>query len=234
MSVDIFLTLDIISFVMAGAILTFGAYRALQFRKAFNNEIFRDRALWTAAVLAAWIVPNDTQILFTDLPPPSGWDIPAALDLVTVALAIVLIIVVAVFIDRNVRAARDLDFFHRDTLNWRRLRLVVLVGAPLSLVVNLLVGFVLGNQVIWDITDVLLPATLIYGVAALLVAGHRVYNQPVKKYLRLMGIGFALLVATIPVSVPVLYDIILLLGSYFLYLSAASLYSLRGIDKARL
>ena len=230
MSIDFYLTTDIISFLVAGAILAFGAYRALQFRKAFNDPIFRSRALWTALVLAAWIVPNDTQILFNDLPPPTAI-IGVLADVVTVILAILLILVSVVFIDRNIRAARELDFFHRDSLGWEKLKLVAIVGAPASILLNLLGSVVLGNTILANLTFFLLPATLAYGVAALLLSGIRVHNRYMRRYLEFVGIGFILLIVTIPLAVPILYDVFLLLGSYFLYLSATSLYHLRDVQR---
>jgi hypothetical protein len=229
MSIDVILTVDLASFLAAAAILAFGAYRALLFRKAFNDSIFRSRALWTAAVLAAWIVPNDTQILFTDLPSPST-DLGIFFDAVTLVLAFVLIFVSVVFIDRNVRAALELDFFHRDSLGWQKLRLISIVGAPASLVANLLTNLVLGNTYLANLTLLLLTGTLAYGVAALLMGGLRVYNRYMRRYLQFVGLGFALLLVTIPLAVPILYDVFLLSGSYFLYLSATSLYHLREIQ----
>jgi hypothetical protein len=232
MSVDIVLSLDLASFGVAAVILGFGAYRALLFRRAFNDPIFRSRALWTAVVLAAWIVPNDSQILFTDLPPPSN-GLGVFFDVVTLVLAIVLIIVSVIFLDRNIKAAMELDFFHRDDLGWRKFRLISIVGAPVSLVANLLTNVVLGNSDLANLTLLLLTCTLAYGVAALLVGGLRVYNRYMRRYLQFVGLGFALLLVTIPLAVPLLYDVFLLSGSYLLYLSATSLYHLREIQESQ-
>ena len=228
MSIDVFLAVDLISFVAATTILAFGAYRAILFRRAFSDPVFRSRALWTAAALTAWIVPNDTQILFTDLPFPSS-GIPAFLAAITLVLAIWLIIVSAMFLDRNVRAAKELDFFHRDTLGWTRFRLVVLLGAPISLVANLFTNLVLENSDLANLTILLLTGTLAYGVLALLLSGLRVHNKYVRRYLVYVGLGFGMLLVTVPLTVPILYDVFLVLGCTFLYLSAVSLYHLRDI-----
>jgi hypothetical protein len=224
MSDEIYFVVDLISLILAGAILVFGASRALTFRRVLANGVFRDRALWTAVLLVLWIVPNDTELL--GYTASSSYPVPVLgiLFIPTVVIAFALIIAIVAFIDYNIRVGKELDFFHRDSLLWERTRILVYVATPLT--------FVLSGP----INGLGLPLVLGYAALALLVCGIRVQEKLMRKYLTYAGFGLIILVVgTILIPSPgpplgVIYDAAMIGGSFFLSLSSRSLSPLNRIQ----
>jgi len=222
MSNETYFIIDFVSFLLAAVILAFGALRALRFHRVLANETFRSRALWTAALLILWIVPNDTELLGYSSSASNYGATISLLYVPTVVIALVLIFAIIAFIDRNMRVSKELDFFHRDSLHWGSLRIIAYVAAPVCLLLG-------GNDILNIIGTIGLPLVLGYAALALWVSGARVRDRLMRSYLRYAGAGlFILVVGTIIVPSPgppygVIYDAFLLLGSYLLYFSARSL-----------
>jgi hypothetical protein len=234
MSDETFFLVDLAAYISSIVILAFGAYRALTFSRVFLGNVFRSRALWTAALLILWIVPNDTEFF--------AYQYSASLNSligisagVTIIIAWVLVVGTVVFIDRNILVARELDFFHRNSLRWGDLRLISYVGAPVSFAVSL-VGGATGNGIVQLAGNLGLSGVLGYASASLLVSGLRLSDLVMRRFLKYAGGGLVLLVATIAFPSPgpplgIVYDAFLVLGCLLLYLSARSLASLNRIGE---
>src|SRR5712692_10427782 len=107
MSDETFFLIDLAAYIFSIVILAFGAYRALTFSRVFLGNVFRSRALWTAALLILWIVPNDTELFAYQY--SAGLNSLIGISAgVTIIIAWVLVVGTVVFIDRNILVAREL------------------------------------------------------------------------------------------------------------------------------
>jgi hypothetical protein len=232
MSDELYFVVDLVSFLLAAVILAFGAARALKFRRVLVSDVFRSRALWTSVLLFLWIVPNDTELLGYSAS-SSSLSVPGlgVLFIPTLVIALALVIAIVAFIDFNMRVGKELDFFHRDSLQWERLRPIVYVVAPVTLLIGVPNGGTLAL-----IGTLGLPLALGYAALAQLVNGLRVREGLMRIFLRYSGAGLLILVVgTILIPSPgppfgVVYDAFLLVGCYLLYLSSRSLAPLDHIE----
>jgi hypothetical protein len=232
MSDEVYFVVDLISFLLAALILVFGATRALTFRRALVGDVFRNRALWTSVLLFLWIVPNDTELLGYSAS-SSSFSVPelGVLFIPTFVIAFALVIAIVAFIDFGMRVGKELDFFHRDSLQWERLRPIVYLAAPVTLLLGVPNGGILSL-----IGTLGLPLALGYAALAQLVNGLRVREGLMRRFLKYSGAGLLILVVgTILIPSPgppygVIYDVFLLVGCYLLYLSSRSLAPLDRIE----
>src|SRR5579862_2712144 len=113
---DVLNLAQLIAYIVTIAIAGFGTIRALQMAKVFSSKLYRSRASWTAALLAILIVNS----VFGDIPAFSTWGI-YNLSFGEISF-VFLLLFIFVFVDRNLLTLKEIDFFHRDTLSWSRIR----------------------------------------------------------------------------------------------------------------
>ena len=238
MSVDILGLASNAANVIVMAILIVGIYRALQMRGAFVNPAFRSRATWSVFLMLVILM----LFLSNYVPIPSS----GVLSYIGALPFIALLSVVFAYADRSVLVAIETDFFHRDTLGWRRARW------PLAfvLVVGLGGGIVLGNPPpgapFWEVevgfASFLVGAAgvLSYCTAALIVGARRSSDRALRKSILLFGVALSTLVfslvATAPFDQGTLPYVIInqgtgLVGIYLIYRSVMSLSPLGRIKK---
>lgn len=160
------------------------------------------------------------------------------LGVVSFVLFLAALIVLLVFIDGTMLAAMEIDFFHRNTLHWRQVRvpffIVWLVSVPL--------GFLDPGPPFWAtifVVQFLIVLGLILGfsVAALVAAARRTPDRTLKRHVRLLGVSLALFVSTFLITSTFPFPSVLagyLLGPvsvFFLYLAVMSLSPVRKIEK---
>ena len=238
MSVD-YLDLASDAVLLVASLLTvFALYRAAEFRRVLVGGAYRNRANWTVVFLVA------TLFFFIDgsgvLPYlSSDGGVPG---FAVIAVALVL------FVDGNIRAVQETDFFHRDALRWRAYGKPAVIAMICSLAVVGLVIVATGfnNIATWGLTNnspwwvyvgglqyfVVLGVVLVYGAAALITVARRTRDSTMRKFVRMLGLsllGFVLFFTIwIPLSVfgafvtDVGSEVFLIIAAYYLYRAVMS------------
>jgi hypothetical protein len=135
-------------------------------------------------------------------------------------LTVVGSLIIFSWIDSTIEVALDLDFLHRDSVGWRRLRkfawAAVVVGA-----------FGTGlSTVLWEylIFAFALGVPVAYSGVVLIVSGLRVQYGPMKAYMRWVGLlVLALTFELITAAISFYLNFPLLIFAYFLYRASTSL-----------
>ena len=167
---------------------------------------------------------------------------------------IVLTFALLLFINSNIRVAKEMDFFHRDILRWE------VVGRPvfaltagsglLSVLVILLYPSVLNSNAsdtpFWVTVGVfqffaVWGATLCLGAAGLIIGARRTPDVTMKKFVRMVGLSlvcFALFFTIwIPLSIismdlgNVVSSLFGAAAAYYIYRAAISLSPLGKVEK---
>jgi len=219
-------------------VVAFAAYRAVEFRRVLVGPSYRNRANWTVVFLLAYLFfLIDGQGLLPYLSADGG--VPGFI-VITIALVL--------FVDSNIRAAQETDFFHRDTLRWRVFGKPAVIAMVCSLatvgLVIVAVGF--ASLATWGLTStspvwvdlgalqyfVVLGVVLVYGASSLITAGRRTQDRTMKRFVRMLGLsllGFVLFFTIwIPLSLISLdvgnlgSELFLIVASYYLYKAVMS------------
>jgi len=216
-------------------ILVFALYRATEFNRVLVGGAYKSRAKWTAVFLASvafLLVDSSGQIPYL-----SADNETTGFLLITLALPL--------FINGNVRAAQETDFFHRDILYWRVLWRANIVGllcvTILTVVVILLSGYVPGTSSTASpsvsagasLFFFILIVESIYGTATLIVAARRSQDRTMRRFVRMLGLSLLGLVLFFTVWIPIDYfapgvgDFLSYFGfvmaAYYLYKAVMSL-----------
>ncbi len=153
-----------------------------------------------------------------------------------------------VFIDVTILAAMELDFFHRNTMRWREIRLPLYIIAFAVGVIFLLPGDYnppaeLIIFVVYPIIFGGIPLVLGYSIITLIVASRRTPDRTIKRHVRLLGfalacyalvLGVAIFTSFIfsPSDIPTtLLDFLGILGSYLIYRAVMSLSPTSHMEK---
>ena len=185
----------------ASVLIVFALYRAVEFRRVLVGHVYKDRANWTVVfLLATLFFFIDGQGVLPYLSSDGG--VPG---FAVIAIALVL------FVDSNIRAVQETDFFHRDALRWRVYGRPAVIAMLCSLVVVGLVIVSVGfnNIATWGLTSnspwwvdvgglqyfAVLGVVLAYGAAALITAARRTQDLTMRRFVRMLGLsllGFVL------------------------------------------
>ena len=206
----------------------FAGYRAFRIRKALVGALYRSRALWSI-VFAALFVP----FVIAILPFNFSSGIPVLeLDALG-AFIIVFNFAAFVFCDRTILVARELDFFHRDTLGYGKVRWLVWTMSAVGMF-----GSLYGPSSGWVsyLFAILWPGPLAYFAVALAATSLRVPDRAIKSYSK----WFGLFTGVIAISFLALTGGILplvagmLVASIFYYRATVSLSATSKLDLATL
>jgi hypothetical protein len=224
-------------------IMLVGIYRAIELRKGFVDSSYRSRILWSISLMALIVFSNARNLA------------PLPNNLLGVLLGLVpflgIVLVSFGFIDKIVIVAIRSDFFHRNTLNWMKIRIP-----------SLIVLFV--STVSFFVTSILYPEDLTFGPANLpllvfveffqfiaisavvlalagiagVVASRRTSDQILKRNVRLLAFALlafvlSILIGTVLTSdiAQIASDLFSILATYLLYLSVMSMTPLGKIEK---
>jgi hypothetical protein len=191
--------------ILNSAIFGYVAFRAFRIRRALLVPLYRNQALWTAAIALFWI------LIYLPLA------LPLSSTVTSYSLFAALFVGVVFFFawyDVLVKIARSSDPLERDILGWRVIRLVLWGAVVVSIVlaftvvapavtngsdlppVGQLVLFYVGNSWIFF---------LLGGVCALavLIGSRRSGDPTLKRQLRWAGIYIVVLVLDIAVDVSI-------------------------------
>lgn len=228
MSNDILTVVLVVLGIISAGICIVAAYRAAEIGRGLVSRVHRNRALWTAAMLGTLMIG------FSDpLPGTLG------VDLGMIAYVLFLLLVLP-FVDGAILAAEDTDFFHRDTLQWRRLRRPVFV-AYYAIYATLVVStFGPSTSSIVEFLSNVSPVLFIvpgYAIATLVLVARRTADRNLKWYVGYLGIGLAWLVGSVflynPSSIPssTAEQAVIVVGLYFFYRAVMSLSPLGRVEK---
>ena len=236
MAVDYLGAGDLLVSIATLLILVFALYRAIEFDRVLVGATYKGRAKWTAIFLAsvAFLLVDSTG----EIPYLSSDQGNTGFALITLALPL--------FINGNVRAAQETDFFHRDTLHWRALwkanvaALVCILAIGVSVI--LLSGYVPGtlstSSTSWgpalaSLYFFVLIIESIYGTVTLIVAARRSQDRTMGRFVRMLGLSLLGLVLFFTVWIPIDYfapgvgDFLSYFGfvmaAYYLYRAVMSL-----------
>ena len=238
MSVDYFDTANAAIYLAALILTVFALYRAIEFRRVLVGRVYKVRANWTAVFLLA------TMFFYID----TSGEVPylasdgGATGFLVIAAALVL------FVDSNIRAAQETDFFHRDTLRWRVFGKPAVIAMLCSVVIVLLVivsqGF--ANIATWGLTStspawvdvgglqyfVVLGVVLAYGAATLIVVGRRTQDRTMRRFVRMLGFSLLGFVLFFTIWIPLAYfgtdasdigsELFFIVAAYYLYKAVMS------------
>jgi hypothetical protein len=174
------------------------AYRGTQMARAFVSKVYRTRAIWIVAVSLA--------LLFTYLVGHAPY--VSDLNVGTIPIGFfsifILLIFLVPFIDSTILVALEMDFFHRNTLRWRRGRILfyILMYGDIAFILVLFYYFSLPSTPAWvnsmtnsTAFNVLFPGilfgSLAYSVVALIASARRTSDIVLRKHLTYIGLLFA-------------------------------------------
>ncbi|MDA4130240.1 MAG: hypothetical protein OK457_05680 [Thaumarchaeota archaeon] len=194
MSINILPVINLLSFFIQAGLELFVIIRAAQIGKALVGQIYRRRAFWIIAMGVFLFFGT-----LVNFPEPfnsvaGDYVLIAGLPLSHISFAFIFPVIFA-FVDSTVLAALELDFFHRDTLRWKKFRKPSYL-APLVLFLGIILFAYYKSAPTW-FGYVFFPTFfalfLVYGysVVTLFVAGHRTPDKTIKKHVRLVGLTLA-------------------------------------------
>lgn len=238
MSSDTLSLITFLSTILSTGIFLFGAFRAVQIGRSLVSPVYRNRAFWIAAVMAYTVVLT----VLTFVPIYSSPEITIIGAILNALPFAVLIAFVFAFVDSTIMAAMEMDFFHRDTLGWKRIRKPAFIVLLLSIAWGFPASNLTGNDSVWVMAGnyqvvVVVFGLLTYSVAALVVSSRRTSDKTMKRFLKFLGAGlacFLLALATVDSTYAFLLlisDALTLATPYFLYRSVMSLSPLTRIEE---
>lgn len=227
MAADFLSLLGPASFLIASAILVLAAYRGVELTRAFVNNVYRNRAIWMVAVVLVALFGT-----LSNFVPSSGQ--------VSLLLLVVVIVVVFAFVDASILAALEVDFFHRNTLGWKRARVFVYLLLYGDIAVTVFLDFVSGapGSPAWLSALTQSPAYTVQGIlvlfgllgysgVALLVGARRTADRVMKRHLVLVGFAFSLFIVStandLTVSIALLNDFLAVLTPIVIYFAVMAL-----------
>jgi hypothetical protein len=225
MSIDVVSIIDTITGLGFPAILLLATFRGVQIGRTLVSRVYRNRAIWIAGVCLAQAVQSQV---------PDSWMI-GGLPVFELAY-FVLITLIFVFIDSTIMVTLELDFFHRNTLRWRRGRFVAypaLIGTLVAGATATALGYSLDSPLL-----LLFPVTFGYAVGALIIGSRRTPDRTLRRHIILLGFVVIIFVTTTfmfnftsIVSVDLLDDFLTLLTAYLLYRAVMTLSPLGRVEK---
>ena len=236
MSSDIPFLIIVVTTIIETGINIFAAFRAVQIGRALVAPIYRNRAFLLSALLAYAVII--TPLSFTTLQVESTF-VGAIVNAIPFG---VFLICIFVFVDSTVLAAMETDFFHRDSLGWKRGRRL----ASVLLLVGVAWGLPASN--LGDNSSILVQAgtflaiaavfvILGFSIAALIVSSRRVQDTTMRRFVKLLGLAFALFLLAVAADgnsffiIDLIGDFANVASSYTLYRAVMSLSPLSTTEK---
>lgn len=205
--------------------LFMAAYQSYIVRRIMASRIYRSRALWTGGTALAvspfgvLIIMGELGVLGLDYSPFST---PQNIQVLSAFLSLSVVDSLLLFglIDSTIGVARELDFFHTDTLRWKRGRMVawpiVLAGA--------IAGGIGSGQLQYALGGALLGVPFAYGGLVLVKSAPLLHDETMRGYLKWLGLIVVGLVAeVITGSIFANLNFPLVFFSYSFYRAAKSL-----------
>lgn len=249
MSLDPVLIANVGALVVSWAVAALAAYRSFTMSRAFVSPIYRRRANWMVAI-GLLVILNGIWSSTTVLSSTSIGTFFAG-----IVLALLLVAVLRI-VDTGVSIAIESDFFHRDVIRWRSLRLPAYASALVGVIA--LVYAITASQAgpaiqeadyLWIVVGfftclIALPAVYGYAAIALLIGSRRTADRTLKAYVKFLGLTMGaivlefllLLIVEGPASsfsLPALpANLSSVLLSYLIYRAVMSLSGLGRVEKA--
>ncbi len=158
--------------VIAIVIFGFAAFRAFTIGRVLVNRVYRNRAYFMgvfAIIVIVSLIP---------IPATAG------------ELYFPFLFVFFIMVDSTILAALDTDFFHRNTLRWRQIRLVLY---PLF-VAFLAYAFLPSNAtntlpgIVLDVVVATFLFIFVYTTATAVVSARRTPDRPLRRFMALSGL----------------------------------------------
>ena len=204
-----------IAFGVSAIIFGFAAFRAVTIGKALVNRVYSSRAYFTAAFAV---------IVIASIVLPPG------------VIYFPLLFIYFIMVDTTILAALERDFFHRNTLHWKRVRLIIY---PLFIAV--VIYTILPSSVTNSLPEIVLVAVVIgfifiyaYTAAAAVVSARRTPDKPLRRFVTLAGLFILGLLINTLVFVFVtelLAAFLFIIFGYITYLMVMSLSPLGKVEK---
>jgi hypothetical protein len=239
MSIDPIVYVNDASGLIQIVILAVGIARVAEMRRAFVDVTYRSRAAWSALLMFVIAVTNAESLI----PLPNG-----ILGALIGTLPFLAIIGVSYgYVDRTVVVAIRSDFFHRNILNWTRVRIPLTAIILVSLASGLVAGLVSVPEsqatpflviVAFDLGSGAAAVVLGFGAVAIAISARRTRDRALRRNIRLLGLALAFFVASLAAFVVLppgdassaVGDILTVFATYFLYLSTMSLSPLGHVE----
>ena len=231
MSSEILSVLGNIARVVAAAIFLFAALRAVTIGRALVNRVYRNRAYITGA-FAVLVVAN--QLI------PDSWTI---VGIPFYALTYFLFLAfVFVLVDITIMVSLDTDFFHRNTLRWRQVRLV---AYPMVVAIEIYAeasNYLPSNFLSTPLGEALLVVVLaifafvfLYSTLTAIVSARRCPDVPLKRFMEYLGILLLLFLVNTLLYVlvtEVVAPFLFIIFGYVIYRMAMSLSPVGKVQKS--
>jgi hypothetical protein len=234
-------------------ILYAAAGRGLQLARGFTSRAYRTRAYYMAGLTLALGVADLGNFLPSNfLPTPTNLTLLEQVISDIGGLGYTLALFVAfVLVDKNIQLMREVDFFHRDSLRWSKVRkplliLVILLSA--ELIATAFLNLPSSSPALFFVLATYFPGfgfCLGYAAVSLIVTARRSAYRDLRRYSILLGIALAFGVVSstiwIPLGLVTSIDIENLasavpgfLSGYFLYRATMSMSPLGRVSKEAL
>ena len=238
MSSEILSVIDQLENLVSVVILIFALFRAIAIGRASASTVYRRRAFWIAGLMITWIIAQVALYL------PNAQSITLFGIYLPAILFVAAFLVTLAFVDSSILVTMELDFFHRNTLHWRQLRVIAYV--LMFVFVSLVVVISSGGQLPQSQVDILaLVAQFLifaifggvfgYAVITLAIGARRTQDRTMKRHVTLLGASIGLLIINILLvsaleAFPVVGDSFGLITAYLLYRAVMSLSALSRIE----
>jgi hypothetical protein len=208
---------QVVILAIGAALAIFAAYRAFALGRALVVPSYRMRALWFGVLdvsIVVYIALYLASAVFSIVP---FW----LNDVITTLLGVIFF----VWIDRTIEVTLGQDYFHRNTLRWRQLRKLFLVGAGVTLIESGIAYAFTSSAYspLYLASIVLYTLTLGYAGAVLTVGAFRTTDIATKTHLRWIALTLVAIILAnfLPYALSVtIVDVI----TYFFYRASRSLY----------
>jgi len=224
---------DDFALLVSAAIAFLSVFRAVGIGRGLVNRVYRVRAYWGAALNVYTIL-----YMFIFRAGLSGNGQP--LYYVT---NFIIFLIILVYIDSTVTAALEMDFFHRNTLRWKQMHLLIYPVFAASVV--FFFGLVarlpwpLGNTLPQSaLGTALLIAALGYSAVALAVGARRTPDRPMRRFVKLTSLLVVLIIAMTPAKLYIsnaladlTFDALLVVVFYVGYLGIMSISPTARLEK---
>jgi hypothetical protein len=165
-----------VALAIAVVIFAFAAFRAFTIGSALVNRVYRNRAYFMG-VFAVTVIVSFLLI-------PVSFLIPGE-------LYFPLLFVFFIIVDSTILAALDTDFFHRNTLRWKQIRMVAYPLFVLLVINSILppsVPNLLSSGIGFDFVAIAFIFIFVYTSATAVVSARRTPDKPLRRFIALAGL----------------------------------------------
>jgi hypothetical protein len=225
---DIFNLVGELALLVSLGIFFFATYRAVQIGRVLMRGVYRSRAFWSAGTMTVIIISTLVGYL------PSAIAVSGFLDVLG-------LIVFFTFVDSSVRVAQDMDFFHRSTLSWQRLRKPFYILLFASAAIALWAGYLASPDTLLAMVGgaqfyLVIGPLYVYSAAALFLGARKTPDRTMRRFVKTLGLALACVAIYLTIWIPftpfsvTVQDLGAMISyffvpaaAYFLYLAVMSL-----------